>query len=184
MSTLSRYLMTLVLGLGALLVACNGDESATPSPDPEATAGPAEAQSPTAEATERPSPTGRPQEAPPAPGPAFPLNVEVLGLGNMTLTIGPGDSQEFDPVQIAENQNVDVPPCAAFLVLLGWQVQDPYPADDVSLRFNMTRMGSTEEIGRGSVGRVKVGCGVIEVVNDGTVEVTVEARYGIGEIQG
>lgn len=184
MNTLSRCLMTLALGLGALLVACNGGGSATPSPDPAATAGPAQAQSPTAEATEGPSPTGGPQEAPGAPAPAFPLNVEVLGLGNMTLTIKSGDSDEFDPLQLAEKQNVDVPPCAAFLFLLGWQVQDPYPADDVRLRFNMTRMGSTEEIGRGSVGAVKVGCGVIEVVNDGTVQVTVEVRYGIGEIQG
>lgn len=177
MSTLSRCLMTLALGLGALLVAYNGGGSATPSPDPAATAGPAEA-------TEGPSPTGRPRRRPGRRRRRSPLNLEVLGLGNMTLTIKAGDSDEFDPLQLAEKQNVDVPPCAAFLFLLGWHVQDPYPADDVRLPFNMTRMGSTEEIGRGSVGAVKVGCGVIEVVNDGTVQVTVEVRYGIGENQG
>ena len=172
MSTFSRRLMmlALALGLGALLVACNGDGSAKSSPSPGSTAAPTEAPSP-------------PSGAPRAPAPPFQLNVEVLGLGEMTVTLGAGETYQFDPIQLAEADDLDVPPCAGFLFLLGWQVQDPYPADDVSLRVDMTRMGATEEIGSGSVGSVKVGCGVIDVINDSATQVKVEMRYGFGQIK-
>ena len=131
-----------------------------------------------------PSPTGGAQEAPGAPAPTVPDNVEVLALGEMNLNVGTGDTYAFDPIDLGTQQGIEVPPCAAFLFLFGWQVRDPYPPDNVNLRFRWTRMGSTEVIAEGASGTKSIGCGGIEVVNDSAVQVTVEVRYGIGEVQG
>ena len=193
MSTLSRCLLTLTLALalavGALLAACDGDGAkpaarGTPRATATATAEPAGALSPTPRLAVGPSPAGGAQAAPGAPAPTVPDNVDVLALGEMSLNIGPGDSYQFDPLQLAQEQDVDVPPCAAFLFLFGWQVQQPYPPEGVRLRFDLTRMGSTDEVASGPVGEASIGCGAIDVVNESAVQITVEVRYGIGEVQG
>src|SRR3990172_3924806 len=189
MSTLSRCLLTLALVLGALLAACDGDgpkppatgtPRATATPTAESTAAP----SPTAGLPAGPSPTSEPQEAPGAPAPTVPDEVDVLALGEMTLNIGAGDTYAFDPIDLATQQGIEVPPCAAFLFLFGWQVRDPYPPDNVNLRFRWTRMGSTEVIAAGASGTQSIGCGGIEVVNGSAVHITVDVRYGIGAVQG
>jgi len=186
MSTLSRCLLTLALALGALLAACDsGGRTATPSPGARASATPtSEAASPTAGPTVGPSPTGGAQEAPGAPAPEVPDNVDVLALGEMSLNIGAGDSYQFDPLQLAQDQGVEAPPCAAFMFLFGWQVQDPYPPEGVDLKLRWTRMGSTEVIAEGASGTKSIDCGGIEVVNDSAFQITVEVRYGFGEFRG
>ena len=108
----------------------------------------------------------------------------MLALGEMTLNIGAGDTYAFDPIDLATQQGIEVPPCAAFVFLFGWQVRDPYPPEGVDIKFRWTRMGSTEVIAEGASGTKSIGCGGIEVVNDSAVQVTVEVRYGIGEVQG
>jgi len=187
MSTLSRCLLTLALALAALLAACGGG-TATPSPKPVATATttaqPTAPPSPTAGPTEGASATAGPQEAPHAPAPTVPDNVSVLDIGEMSLSIAAGETYQFDPLQLAQDQGVEPPPCAAFLFLFGWQVRDPYPPENVNIRFRWTRMGSTETIAEDASGTQNVGCGGIEVVNDSAVKVTVEMRYGFGEFQG
>ena len=189
MSRLSRCLLTLALALGALFAACDGDGGkVTPSPGPAATATttaePTAAPSPTAGPTGAPSPTAEPQETPHAAAPTVPGNVTVLGIGEMNLNIGAGETYQFDPVQLAQDQGVEQPPCAAFVFLFAWQVSDPYPAEGVNLRFRWTRMGGTEIIAEDPSGETSVGCGGIEVVNDDAVKITVEVRYGFGEVQG
>ena len=184
-----RYLVTLALALAALLTACDGGGgTATRAPGPtdtaSPTAAPTEAASPTAEPTEAPSPAAEPEEAPHALAPEVPADVEVLALGEMNLTLGPGESYEFDPLQLAEDQGVEPPACAAFVFLFGWQVRDPYPPEGVDLKFRWTRMGGTEVIGEGASGDTSVGCGGIEVVNDSSMQITVEVRFGFGEMQG
>ena len=187
MSTLSRCVLTLALALGALLAACGGGGgAATPSPGPgptsTPTAEPSAASSPTA--TGVPSPTAEPQDAPHAPAPEVPDNVTVLALGEMSLNIGAGDTYAFDPIDLGTQQGVEVPPCAAFVFLFGWQVRDPYPPEYVNLRIRWTRTGSMETIAEDASGTQSIGCGGIEVVNDSAAQVTVEVRYGIGELQG
>ena len=118
------------------------------------------------------------------PAPEVPGNVTVLDVGEMTLNIGAGETYQFDPLRLAQDQGVEVPPCAAFVFLFGWQVRDPYPSDEGTLRFRWTRMGSTETIAEEPSGTQSVGCGGIDVVNDSDVAITVEVRYGFGELAG
>jgi hypothetical protein len=113
-----------------------------------------------------------------------PDGVEVLALGEMNLTLGAGDAYPFDPIDLGVQQGIEVPPCAAFVFMFGWQVRHPYPPENVNLKFRWTRMGSVETIGEDPSGTQSVGCGGIEVVNDGPGPISVEVRYGIGEMQG
>jgi hypothetical protein len=189
MSTLSRCLLTLALALGAMLAACDGGGGTDkPSPGPAATATataePTAAPSPTAGPTGAPSPTAEPQETPHAAAPAVPGNVTLLDIGKMTLNLDAGETYEFDPLQVAQDQGVEPPPCAAFVFLFAWQVRDPYPPEGLNIRIRWTRMGHTETIAEEPSGETSVGCGGIEVVNDEAVKITVEMRYGFGEVQG
>jgi len=187
MSTLSRCLLTLALALGALLAACGdggGTDQRSPEPRATPTAQPTAPPSPTAGPTEGASATAGPQEAPHAAAPTVPGNVTVLDIGEMSLNLAAGETYQFDPLQLAQDQGVAPPPCAAFVFLFAWQVRDPYPPEGLNLRFRWTRMGHTETIAEDPSGETSVGCGGIEVVNDEAVKITVEMRYGFGELQG
>ena len=45
-------------------------------------------------------------------------------------------------------------------------------------------MDNPTEIGNGTSGNVSVGCAYVQIVNNSDVDVTVEMRYGFGEVQG
>jgi hypothetical protein len=144
-------------------------ESPFPFPSPTLTAPPATTPTP---------------EAPPAPVPRVDPSLEVLTTGAMNVTMGPGDTYSFDPVQLGINEGIEVPPCAAFTFLFGWQVQKPYPPEGVEIAFQWTRMGGGEEVDRGTSGQASVGCGSIEMSNNGAMNTTVQVRYAIAQARG
>jgi hypothetical protein len=97
----------------------------------------------------------------------------------MSLTIGGGESYGFEPLDLSDG---DAPPCATFVFLFGWQVQDPYPPEGVDLAITSTRMGATETIGEGASGTATVGCGFIEVRNDSAFPISMEVRYAVARM--
>jgi hypothetical protein len=184
---MTRGLLTLTLAVGALFVACDGDgakPTATDTPQATGTSLPSPTAVPSATPLAGASPTTEPAEAPHAEAPTVDPGLELLITGEMNLNLGAGDVYPFDPIDLGVQQGIEVPPCAAFVFLFGWQVRDPYPPENVNLKFRWTRMGSTETIGEEASGTQSVGCGGIEVVNDSAVPISVEVRWGIAEMQG
>jgi hypothetical protein len=190
MPLIRQVMPVLLLTVMAIAAACNDGDAG-----PQVTVQPGAESTPTLTSTAptaTPSPTPTPesalsptaQEAPAAPVPTVDPSLEVLTIGEMNVTLGPGDSYPFDPLQLGIDQGVEVPPCAAFTFLFGWQVQDPYPPEGVDIIFQWTRMGGAEEIGRGVSGETSVGCGSIEMTNDGAVTATVQIRYAIAQLTG
>jgi len=188
MARFRRCLPAVVLALGALFAACDGGGGpSTPSARPSATATADTAPTagtPSAVLAEGRSPAPDEQEAPEAPVPGVPEGVALLALGEMNLDIGAGESYKFDPLQLARDQGLEPPACAAFLFLFGWQVREPFPPQGAAAKFRWTGTRRSRVIGEGESGEVSIGCGGIEVVNDNAEPITVQIRYGIGEIQG
>jgi hypothetical protein len=158
----------------ASVAACDGDGG-----DTDVTIAPSGRDTPAAEASPTSpaavSPTAG--EAPEAPVPDVDPSLEVLNLGEVSLSVGPGATYGFEPLDLAD----EAPPCAAFAFLFGWQVQDPYPPDDVELTITSTRMEATETIGEGTSGTATVGCGFIEVNNGSAVAISMQIRYAVAQ---
>jgi hypothetical protein len=180
---IQRIAPPLLLALAALAAGCDGDGGAKVTVAPTATVAPSDGASPTAEPSQAPpvetSPTTG--EAPAAPVPDVDPSLEVLNLGELNLNIGAGESYSFDPLQLADDEE---PPCAAFVFLFGWQVQDPYPPEDVELTITSTRMGSSEMIEGETSGTASVGCGFIDVTNESDYPISVQIRYAIARMTG
>jgi hypothetical protein len=156
--------------LAALAVACNGGGS-------DATVEPGAEVSPTAGVVTSPA-AG---EAPAAPAPEVDPSLEVLDTGELNLHIGAGQKYGFEPLELA---GLEPPPCAAFVFLLGWQVQDPYPPEGVALTIASTRMGSSETIDEETSGTASLGCGYVEVSNRSAFTISVQVRYAIARVTG
>jgi len=175
-------LIVILAALVSLLAACGGgDDTATQSP---AFSGPTFAANQTKAATRTAVPSTGGGTAPPVASPELDPIVQKLGEGALEFTIGPGDSYGFDPLGLPVGSGKQPPPCAAFVFAFTWQVTDPYPADNVDLRWRLNRMGGAVEIARGPSGDQTVGCGLLEAVNSGDASVSLSVRYLIGTAPG
>ena len=199
--TIMLRLACVSLALGVALAACGNDGDSSPSSDGTATGtGTGHRGSPTAHPgpvpspppaispifrlppTASPSSTEEPEGTPHASPPDTLPGLEVLGTGELNLTIGPGDSKGFDPQELAKDLDIDMPPCGGFIFAFGWQVRRPYPPDGVDLTITWTSTGEPQVIGEGPSGKRSLGCGSVDVVNDSDFEVAVEIRYSIAKI--
>jgi len=175
-------LFAILAALVALVAACGGgDDSATQSP---AFSGPTFAANQTKAPTRTAVPSTAGGTAPPVASPEPGPIVQKLGEGALEITIGSGESYRFDPLSLPVDPGRQPPPCAAFVFAFTWQVTDPYPADNVDVRWRLNRMGGAVEIARGPSGDQTVGCGVVEAVNSGDASVSLSVRYLIGTAPG
>src|SRR5574341_824254 len=139
-----------------LLAACgNGSESNTATSNPSATA------------TEK---------APAPPTPPVQPGAQIVAEGTLSSTIIPGGTARFDPLTLPLNTGAEAPPCESYVFSFGWLVTDPYPAENVDLRWQWAREGSSEEIATGASGTASLGCGFLEAVNRGASKITLEAH--------
>ena len=165
-----------------IVAACGGgDDSASSSP---ALNGPTFAANQTKAATRTAVPSTAGGTAPPVASPELDPIVKKLGEGALEITIAPGESYGFDPLGLPVDPGKQPPPCAAFVFAFTWQVTDPYPADNVDLRWRLNRMGGAVEIARGPSGDQTVGCGVVEAFNSSDASVSLSVRYLIGTAPG
>jgi len=165
-----RYLLALAV-LALVLAACGGKAKQSPqagSPD----AGTAAA-----------SPTPTP-EAPHAAELAFEAGVEELYQDDTEIVIGSGVAYGFDDLALAGKRGVKTPSCPSFVFLLSWQVRQPYPPEDVTLRIETISAGKVTEVASGTSGSERFGCAYVQLVNASDVEVAVEMRYGFGDREG
>ena len=72
-----------------------------------------------------------------------------------------------------------MPPCDKFVFSFGWPVIDPFPAEDVDLRWLWGPEGNTEGVGEGVSGIASVGCGNIQARNNGASKLSFEAHFKI-----
>jgi len=128
--------------------------------------------------TTSPSPTVV-EEAPPPPTPAVESGAQVVAEGTLSSTIAPGGIARFDPLTLPLNPGAEVPSCESYVFSFGWLVIDPYPAEDVDLRWQWAKEDGAEEVGTGASGVATIGCGFLEAMNRTGSKITVEAHYVI-----
>jgi hypothetical protein len=178
-----RFGIVLLLVTAAFAAACDGDGGSgvtvAPGDGPTATPAAASGGEPSPTVAAGASPTS--EQPPAAPVPDVDPSLEVLNLGEMNLSIGAGETYGFEPLDLAEGE---APPCAAFVFLFGWQVQDPYPPEGVVLTVTSTRMGGTETLGEEASGTATIGCGFVEVANGSDFPISVQVRYAIAQMTG
>lgn len=167
----SALWLIVLLAAVAVVSACNGDGKSS-------TATPTGGDTPAAETSPSPGVAITPSPAPQAPVPDVDPSLEVLDLGEISLSLEAGQTYGFEAQNLAAT---DAPPCAAFVFLFGWQVQDPYPPDDVSFAITSTRMEETETLGEEPSGTATIGCAFIEARNDSAFAITVQLRYAIAQ---
>jgi len=120
---------------------------------------------------------GPDSEAPHAAPIYLDQGVELLGEGLEEITLAPGDSHSIDSSLLAEDWGVIPPPCADYVFYLSWQVRRPFPPDGVEIQVHSNEQAGRELLGEWLWGVVSAGCGLLEIVNTGTVEITIELRY-------
>jgi hypothetical protein len=121
-----------------------------------------------------------------APAPSDPQLDEQLTeitAGELEAVVDPGSRYTIDGLQITQDAVGEAPPCANFAFDFTWQVQEPFPPDNVQIAWTFERMGGTVEIGQGPAGEQQVGCGVLYLDNNGSETVRVAIRYRVGAIQ-
>ena len=114
----------------------------------------------------------------------FGPDIKELYRDDTEIPIAAGASYGFDNLALAGKRGVQAPRCPAFAFLLSWQVRQPYAPDGLDLRIQTLSMDNPTEIASGAAGTVSVGCAYVQIVNNSDVDVTVEMRYGFGEVQG
>jgi hypothetical protein len=156
----------------ALTIACGGDSK------PTATVGPIGTKSAAPTVSAEATPVGNGE----APAPAEPTLDEALQLittGDTTTDLGPGEILPFDPTALADVTGATYK-CDNFQFDFTWQVQAPYPPDNVSFRWQIERQGADVKVAEGPSGEQSVGCDTINAINTGTDTITVAIKYKIG----
>ncbi len=176
-----RLLPVVVVAMA--FVACGGDGVEAPTPSPAATA-PA---SPSPAPTEEPAATAEPTASPAAEAPhAAPIAVgagqEAVTENVLSPVLAADGVFNLDPIDLATDAGIVPPSCAELVFYFSWQVRRPFPPDAVDLEFYWSRMGGTELVAEGTSGEASRGCGLIQMVNNSDIEVTVELRYVIARI--
>ncbi len=178
-----RFLPVVVTATMAF-VACGGDgaEAPTPSPVPTAAASPSPAPTEAPAATAEPTPPPAAAEAPHAAPIAVGAGQEAVTENVLSPVLAADGVFNIDPIRLATDAGIVPPSCAELVFYFSWQVRQPFPPDVVDLQFYWSRMGGTELVAQGTSGQASRGCGLIQMVNNSAVEVTVELRYVIARI--
>jgi hypothetical protein len=119
-------------------------------------------------------------DSPGAVEPPLPESARELYAGQREITIQPGETYGIDTLDLAGDNNIAVPPCAAYIFAFSWQAIAP--EGDVPLRVDGTRMGTTREIASGGSGAETTGCEFIEFVNTGDEDIVLDLRYALGDV--
>ncbi len=123
--------------------------------------------------------TATPTIAELAPPPVDP-RLNVLGDGRIELNIPAGGLQTVAPMQLAQSQGIQAPPCAGFVFLFSWQTDSGR-----EVRFTGALQGTTVEVSRGPTGNASTdGCMEIDVRNEGSQPVTGQLRYVLADASG
>lgn len=157
----------------AFAIACGGDDTPSGTISPIGT----KSGGPTADATEVPT-----DAANPAPDPVEPELDEALTLiatGDARAELGPGEIYPFEPEVIAQTAGA-TPSCDNFQFGFTWQVQEPYPPDNVTMQWNIEREGADVKVAEGVSGEQSVGCDTIDLINTSADSITVAVKYKIG----
>lgn len=157
----------------ALIIACGGDDG------PTATVGPIGTKSGAPTASAEPTPVDGGVVAPAPAEPTLDEALTLLASGEVTADVTPGEVYPFDPQAIAETAG-STPSCDNFQFDFTWQVQDPYPPDNVTLQWQIERSGADVKVAEGVSGEQSIGCDTIDLVNTGTDAITVAVKYKIG----
>lgn len=156
----------------SLTIACGGDGKPSGTIAPIGT----KSGSPTASAVATPVDGGT------IPEPAEPTLDEALTLitrGDVTANIPPGETYSFDPQAIAQRAGSSSS-CDNFQFDFTWQVQDPYPPDNVALQWQIERNGSKVKVAEGPSGEQSVGCDAVEALNKGLDTISLAIKYKLG----
>ena len=114
-----------------------------------------------------------PESTPTLVPPPLDPRLEALGRGTIALDVGPGGRQAIDPLSLAL-QAGEPPPCASFVFLFSWRVQEGR-----EISFVGTIQGRTVDIDKRQTGRASVGCMLVEAVNEGNDRLEGELHYVI-----
>jgi len=163
-----------VLSALAFSIACGGDDKPTATVGPIGTK--SGAPSVSADATTPVDGGGL------APAPAEPSLDEAITLitsGDVTAELGPGELYPFDPQALAETAGA-TPSCDNFQFDFAWQVQYPYPPENVTLQWQIERAGADVKVAEGTSGEQSIGCDTIDLVNTSADSIAVAVKYKIG----
>lgn len=166
------FIAIVALSTLALTFACGGDDKPSGTIAPIGT----KSGSPTASADDTPVAGGT------IPEPADPTLDEALTLitsGDVTAHLAPGETYSFDPQAIAQ-QVGSAPSCDNLQFDFTWQVQDPYPPDNVALQWQIERNGAKVKVAEGPSGEQSVGCDAVEALNNGPDPIAVAVKYKLG----
>lgn len=112
-----------------------------------------------------------------APPPVDP-RLDVMGRGDLTLTVAASSGQAIDPLALARALGTP-PTCAEFVFLFSWRVREG-PA----LHFQGNRQGGLFDIVSGTEGQASVsGCILLEAVNGGDEPAEGDLRYFIARMR-
>jgi hypothetical protein len=130
------------------------------------------------------SPSGQPV-APTPPPPTLKAELDKFGEGQLTAEIAAGGAYDLDPAPLIVARGGSAPSCSSGNVSFAftWQVSDPYPPDNVSLTWQLSRAGRSVKVAEGPFGDIVVPCGPLEAVNQGPADITVQIRYAIGAVR-
>ncbi len=131
---------------------------------------------------------GSPSAAPLAPTPPPPTlkaELDKFGEGQLTIDIAAGGAYELDPAPLIVGSDGDAPSCNSgnVSVAFTWQVSDPYPPDNATVSWQLSRTGRFIKVAEGSFGDIVVPCGLLEAANQGDADITVQIRYAIGAVR-
>ena len=179
---LAGWPLAAVLVVALLAAACGGDDAGSQNADRSATPiSPAGTKAATAGPG---SPSGQPV-APTPPPPTLKAELDKFGEGQLTADIAAGGAYDLDPAPLIVARGGSAPSCSNGNVSFAftWQVSDPYPPDNVSLTWQLSRAGRSVKVAEGPFGDIIVPCGMLEAVNQGPADITVQIRYAIGAVR-
>jgi hypothetical protein len=104
--------------------------------------------------------------------------VARLSEGTFNAILAPGAVSGFEPIELPLEAQATPPPCETFQFTFAWLARDNNPAEGLVWRLNES--GQLTEIGSGPSGEATIGCGRLEVVNNGGEPFTVDVYYLIG----
>ena len=115
------------------------------------------------------------------PAPDLGEGVREIGGRTITLAPSPGLVATITPYELELADGEQRPPCDRFVFSFGWQVVDPAsPPDDFQLVWTFNGGAGAEDIGLGARGTARVGCGVINILNETGQDISVDIDYLVG----